>query len=156
MDNEFVLFKGVSQITIDTKGRMAIPVKHRQVLMETGLGRLVLTVDVDQCLLVYPKPVWQKIELQLTNLPGLNKRVRLVQRILIGHAEECEIDTQGRLLLPSPLRDVAGIKRKAVLVGQGRKLELWNSETWTKQRNRWMKEAGEEKEITDVLESIQL
>lgn len=157
MAKESVLFKGVSQVSIDTKGRMAIPVKYRQVLKKTGLGQLVLTIDIDSCLLVYPKPIWQKeIEPQLTALPGLNKQARIVQRIFLGHACECEMDAQGRVLLPPPLRNVAGIKKQAVLVGQGRKFELWDNTVWSARRKQWMKKASDEREVAEVLESIRL
>lgn len=156
MDKETVLFKGVSQVSIDAKGRIAIPAKHRQTLMATGLGKLVLTLDPDHCLLIYPQPIWQQLEPQFTSLPALNKQARIIQRIFLGYASEGEMDAQGRLLLPPPLRAVAGIKRQATLVGQGQKFELWNSAAWNAHLKRWMKKAAEEQEVTEVLESIRL
>ena len=153
---EPALFKGASQVSVDAKGRMAMPARHRGVLTKISQGQLVITVDPDNCLLIFPKSVWQEIELQLINLPSLNKQARIAQRIYLGHASECEMDAQGRLLLPTLLRNIAGIKRQATLSGQGRKFELWNSAAWNARVKQWMKKASEEQEVTELLESIRL
>ncbi len=117
---------------------MAVPARYRERLLESCGGHLVVTVDRDYCLLMYPLPEWEIIEEKLNRLPSLNKQARLLQRLLIGHATELDMDAQGRILLPSVLRDFAGLKKKAVLIGQGKKLEIWDEETWNTSQEEWM------------------
>ena len=131
-------FRGINNIAVDAKGRMAMPVRYRERLLEGCGGRLVVTVDRDHCLLVYPLPEWEIIESKLIELPSLNKQARLLQRLLIGHATELEMDAQGRILLPAVLREFAGLKKKAVLIGQGKKLEIWDEDTWGENQEGWM------------------
>lgn len=131
-------FRGINNIAVDAKGRMAMPARYRERLLEGCGGRLVVTVDRDHCLLVYPLPEWEVIESKLIELPSLNKQARLLQRLLIGHATELEMDAQGRILLPAVLRDFAGLKKKAVLIGQGKKLEIWDEDTWNENQEGWM------------------
>ena len=131
-------FRGINNITVDAKGRMAMPARYREQLLEGCGGRLVVTVDRDHCLLVYPFPEWEIIESKLIQLPSLNKQARLLQRLLIGHATELEMDGQGRILLPAMSRDFAGLSKKAVLIGQGKKLEIWDENTWSENQQEWM------------------
>jgi transcriptional regulator MraZ len=131
-------FRGINNISVDAKGRMAMPARYRERLLDACGGRLVVTVDRDHCLLVYPLPEWEIIESKLIALPSLNKQARLLQRLLIGHATELEMDGQGRILLPAMLRDFAGLKKKAVLIGQGKKLEIWDEDTWGENQEGWM------------------
>ena len=131
-------FRGINNIAVDAKGRMAMPARYRERLLEGCGGRLVVTVDRDHCLLVYPLPEWEVIESKLIELPSLNKQARLLQRLLIGHATELEMDAQGRILLPAVLRDFAGLKKKAVLIGQGKKLEIWDEDIWSESQEGWM------------------
>jgi MraZ protein len=131
-------FRGINNLTLDTKGRMAMPSRYRERLQEICGGRVVITVDQDHCLLVYPLPEWEIIENKLVNLPSLNKQARLLQRLLIGYATECEIDSQGRVLLPPMLREFAGLNRKAVLIGQGKKFEIWDEDAWTESQGEWV------------------
>ena len=131
-------FRGINNISVDAKGRMAMPARYRERLLDGCGGRLVVTVDRDHCLLVYPLPEWEIIESKLIALPSLNKQARLLQRLLIGHATELEMDGQGRILLPTTLRDFAGLKKKAVLIGQGKKLEIWDEDTWNENQEGWM------------------
>jgi MraZ protein len=131
-------FRGINNLTLDAKGRMAMPSRYRERLLEICGGRVVVTVDRDHCLLVYPLPEWEIIESKLVNLPSLNKQARLLQRLLIGYATECEIDSQGRILLPAMLRDFAGLNKKAVLIGQGKKFEIWDEDTWNESQGMWV------------------
>ena len=87
------MFRGVSALNLDIKGRMAMPTKYRQRLMEDCDGKLVVTVDRDHCLLLYPLPEWEDIERKLVRLPSLNKQARRLQRLLIGHATEVDLET---------------------------------------------------------------
>jgi len=150
-----MIFRGINNLTLDAKGRMAIPSRYRDRLMESCGGRLIVTVDRDGCLLVYPQHEWEVIEAQLAGLPSLNKQSRLLQRLLIGHATEAELDSQGRILLPTMLREYAGLDKKCVLIGQGKKFEIWDEQLWTDNQQRWLEEAeSDEGELPSALESL--
>ena len=152
-----MLFRGINNIAVDAKGRMAMPARYREHLFEGCGGRLVVTVDRDHCLLVYPFPEWEVIESKLIELPSLNKQARLLQRLLIGHATELEMDGQGRILLPAILRDFAGLKKKAILIGQGKKLEIWDEDTWTEKQQEWMESVqNDDGELPAALEELSL
>ncbi len=116
---------------MDPKGRMAIPTRIRDELMESCGGRLVITAHTeDRCLLVYPEPEWLTLLPQIEALPSFNKVSQRVKRILIGYASALELDASGRFLVPPTLRDYANLDKKMMLVGQGKKLELWSEESW--------------------------
>ncbi|HHJ35989.1 MAG TPA: transcriptional regulator MraZ [Gammaproteobacteria bacterium] len=150
-------FRGINNIAVDTKGRMAMPARYRERLLESCGGRLVVTVDRDHCLLVYPLPEWEIIEAKLNALPSLNKQARLLQRLLIGHATELDMDAQGRILLPAMLRDFAGLKKKAVLIGQGKKLEIWDETTWNESQEEWVAAVqADDGELPVALEELSL
>ncbi len=150
-------FRGINNIAVDAKGRMAMPARYRERLLESCGGRLVVTVDQDHCLLVYPLPEWEVIEEKLINLPSLNKQSRLLQRLLIGHATDLEMDGQGRILLPAMLREYAGLKKKAVLIGQGKKLEIWDEETWAQSQEEWVEAVqADEGDLPAALEDLSL
>ena len=110
---------------------MAIPTRVREDLVASCAGRLVVTAHTeDRCLLVYPEPEWQALLPQIEALPSFNKVSQRVKRILIGYASPLEIDTNGRVLVPPTLRDYAGLDKKILLVGQGKKFELWSEDSW--------------------------
>jgi MraZ protein len=127
------VFRGASILNLDAKGRMAMPTKYRDQLMESCGGRLVVTVLRDRCLLLYPIPAWEEIEIALTQLPGLDHGVRRLQRNLLGSSEELELDGQGRIRLPPVLREFARLEKRVALVGVGKKFELWNENSWAEQ-----------------------
>jgi MraZ protein len=124
------VFRGIAQLNLDSKGRLAIPARYRELLLERCAGHLVITGDADRCLLVYPLPEWEVIQQKLEGLSNLDPRVRELQRRLIGFAVDTEIDNAGRMLVPPALRQFARLEKNVVLVGQGRKFELWNQEHW--------------------------
>ena len=132
------MFRGVTTLNLDTKGRFAIPTKYRERLVDTCASQLVITVDKDRCLLIYPEPEWVEIERKLKELPSFNKATRILQRLYVGHAHEVEMDAQGRVLLPPKLRTFAGLEKKVALVGQGERFELWDEEVWDQQRDDWL------------------
>ena len=138
------MFRGASKVTLDAKGRMAIPTRHRATINESCEGHMVVTVDRDYCLLVYPLPVWEELERKLVKLPGLNRRARNLQRLLLGYATEVELDGQGRILVSKELREFSGITRSAMLMGQGTKFELWDEERLTARRDQWMQDSQED------------
>jgi len=136
-----ILFRGVNNINLDAKGRFAIPTRYREELRVSCASQLVATIDdSEKCLLVYPLPEWEKIERKLVELPSMNKQVKKFKRLLIGHATDCDMDGQGRVLLTAPLRKFAELNKKAVLIGQGNKFELWDEETWNTRRDEWLEE----------------
>ncbi len=133
------MFRGISPITLDVKGRMSIPVRYRSQLQDVCAHQLVITIDPDYCLLLYPLPAWEVVEQRLVCLSSTNRKARSLKRLLLGHAEECHPDSHGRLLLPMPLREFAGLDRRAVLVGQGNKFEIWDEALWYRQRDEWIR-----------------
>lgn len=152
------MFRGVTNLSLDSKGRMAVPARYRERLQAESDARVIVTVDRDGCLLMYPFPEWEAIERELVRLPSLNKQARRLQRLLIGHATECEFDSQGRILVPAPLREFAGIDRRVVLIGQGNKFEIWDENTWNEKRADWLAADDEEEglELPAALESLTL
>lgn len=127
-------FKGLTKLSVDAKGRVAVPKAHRDVLEENGQVELVVTADPsNNCLNVYPKPVWEEVEEELLAAPNSSPIMRHYQRLFIGYATDVELDGTGRMLLSSELREYAAIDRKAVLVGQGKKFELWDEARWEQQ-----------------------
>lgn len=129
------MFRGVAALNLDAKGRLAVPARHRDALIERAQGRLVITADPTQCLLIYPQPDWEPIQEQILSLPSFNPQARALQRLLVGYAEDVELDGSGRILISAPLREFAGLTKQVMLVGQGRKFELWDEERWNAQRD---------------------
>lgn len=132
------MFRGVSILSLDSKGRLAIPARYRERLQACCESRLVVTVDRDRCLLIYPEPTWIEIERKLDQLPSFNENARKLQRLYIGHAQEVDMDGQGRVLLPPALRSFASLDKRVALVGQGKKFELWDEETWNDNCADWL------------------
>ena len=127
------VFRGITQLALDAKGRLAIPARHRDALAPDGVGRLVLTADPSRCLLVYPLHAWEPIQARLMALSSFNEKIRGLQRLLVGHADDVEIDAAGRILVPPALRRYANLDKHAMLVGQGQKFELWDEARWQEQ-----------------------
>jgi len=124
------VFRGVTHLALDNKGRLAIPARHRDALMHQGEGKLVLTADPSHCLLLYPLPSWEPIQQRLMALSSFNERIRSLQRLLVGHADDVLVDGAGRILIPPALRLYAALDKRVVLVGQGKKFELWDETKW--------------------------
>ena len=126
------MYLGSNAISMDAKGRLAIPAKVRDALMADCGGRIVVTAHTEErCLLVYPEQQWQQLLPKIESLPNINRKAAKMQRMLLGYASALEIDeSNGRILLPPTLRDYAGLDKKLMLVGQGNKLELWSEQEW--------------------------
>jgi MraZ protein len=150
------MFRGASKVTLDEKGRMVLPTRQRQRLLERSEGQLVITVDRDACLLIYPLPDWEVIERKLMSLPALNDRSRRLQRLMVGHATELDLDGQGRVLVPPELRKFASLTRHAMLIGQGTRLELWDEALWNERREFWLKSEETATDLSTELESLSL
>ena len=130
------MFRGVNTVTIDAKGRVAVPSKYRLDLQQL---KIVVTIDTeDSCLLLYPLNEWLLIEEKVESLPSFNEVTRRIKRLLIGHAHELDIDSQGRVLLPKSLRDYADLNKKTVFVGQGKKFEIWSEDKWNSSCQDWI------------------
>ncbi len=151
------MFRGVQHINMDAKGRLAMPARQREPLLSQCNGQLVATIDTQsRCLFIYPLPEWERIEREIQELPALNPAVKRFQRLVIGYATDLDLDSNGRLLLPAPLRDYAGLEKKLVLVGQGKKLELWAEELWLAEREQALEESGLDAELPEELMSLTL
>ncbi len=151
------MFRGVSSLNLDAKGRIAIPTRYRERLVETCASELVITVDKDRCLLIYPKPIWLDIEEKLKKLPSFDEAARNLQRLYIGNAHDIEMDGQGRVLLPQELRKFANLDKKVALVGQINKFELWDEETWNARQDAWLQKIDlNALELPDDFKSISI
>ncbi len=135
-----------------------MPTRYRAELLENCDGQLVVTVGLDKCLMLYPLPEFEEIERKLVRLPSLNKQAKRLQRLLIGHATECEMDGQGRFLVPEPLRKFAGLEKRVALIGQGNKFEIWDEDSWSASRDEWIQEERMEnlEELSPELGSLAL
>lgn len=150
------MFRGASQIALDANGRMAIPTRYRERLASRADGHLVATVD-KECLLIYPLPDWKEFEEKLMAVPNINPVARRFQRIKMGYAKDLQMDANGRVLVPKELRDVAKLDRRAMLLGQGNKFELWDEDLWNTRRDEWLAvDFGEGLELPAELGSLSL
>jgi MraZ protein len=151
------VFRGANKVTLDAKGRLAMPARYRERLVERSDGRVVITVDrSDRCLLIYPLPEWEEIERKLMKLPTLNQSVRRLQRLMVGHATDLELDSHGRVLVPPKLREYAALDRQAMLIGQGSRFELWDEDHWNERRDAWLSVDETAEELPEELESLSL
>ena len=125
------MFRGVQHINLDAKGRLSVPARQRESLLDISAGSIVVTIDTQSsCLVLYPLREWERIERDVQNLPTLNPAVRRFQRLVLGYASDLDLDSNGRILLPGALREYAHLEKRVVLVGQGNKLELWSESLW--------------------------
>jgi MraZ protein len=150
------VFRGATQITLDAKGRLAIPARYRDRLAARCNGQLICTVDQDHCLLLYPLPDWEEIERKLMRLSSFNPATRRLQRLMVGYASELELDGHGRVLLPRELREFAGLERQVMLIGQGNKFELWDEARFNERRDEWLAGQGDGLGLPEELENLSL
>ena len=133
------MFRGLTSLSLDSKGRLAMPTKYRDKITELCGGKLIVTIDTEQtCLLLYPYCEWQIIEEKISSLPSFNPVARRIQRLLIGHATDVELDSNGRFILPTVLREYAGLKKKVMFLGQSNKFEIWSDKAWQQSREEWL------------------
>ncbi|CAM3553879.1 division/cell wall cluster transcriptional repressor MraZ [Parendozoicomonas haliclonae] len=151
------MFRGVNALNMDAKGRLAVPTRYRSVLSERCEGHLVATIDTEEkCLLIYPVDEWDQIQAKIESLPSFHPMTRRIQRLLIGHATDLEMDANGRVLIPPLLREYAGLQKKTVLLGQGKKFELWDEECWNKRRDAYLQESDGEGGTPEELQTLSL
>lgn len=127
------MFRGATALSLDAKGRLAVPAKYRDALTAHPGARLVLTAHPHRCLLLYPQSAWEPIQQKIMSLPSFDKQSSLLQRLLVGFAEDMELDSAGRLLVSPVLREFANVEKQAMLVGQGTHFELWSQDGWQAQ-----------------------
>ncbi|MCB1664201.1 MAG: division/cell wall cluster transcriptional repressor MraZ [Pseudomonadales bacterium] len=151
------MFRGVNVINLDTKGRMAMPSRYRDQLVNDFGGRLVATIDpMAKCLLIYPISVWEEIQKKIESLSSFNADTRKFQRMMIGYATDLEMDGSGRILLSQVLRNHAELDKQVALVGQGKKLELWSEKNWAEQTELWLSQTSAGGELPEELQSLSL
>jgi MraZ protein len=127
------MFSGATNLSLDVKGRLAVPAKHRDALLVQSAGSVVLTAHPHRCLLLYPRPAWDPIEAKLTGLSSFNPQTSAIKRMIVGQADHLELDATGRLLVNPVLRKFAKLDKEVMFVGQGSHFELWDVEAWDAQ-----------------------
>lgn len=154
----FAVFRGSSTVSIDNKGRLAVPSRFRERLLSLAGGCLVQTLNpLDRSLWLYPLNEWEAIENKLAALSDFDKQSRRAKQMMRGYATDCQLDSQGRILLAQELREYAGIKKHAVILGQGNKFEVWDQRSWNEQRDLWLEQVGDENsEPSDALKPLSL
>ena len=136
------MFRGATNLSMDAKGRLAVPAKHRDALLTQSAGNVVLTAHPHGCLLMYPQPAWEPIQAKMMALSSFDKHSASLQRLLVGYAEDITIDAVGRMLVSPALREFADLEKEVMLVGQGGHFEMWNMTTWRKQLENLMSADG--------------
>ena len=134
-------FHGATVITLDAKGRLALPTRHRDALA-SNTGDLVLTAHPDGCILLYPMEAWAPVRTKVEKFPSLNTRASWWKRLLLGHEEHITPDASGRILISPALRMFAKLEREVVMVGQGSYFELWDHGQWTVKLTQAMAQSG--------------
>lgn len=150
------MFRGANTLNLDAKGRIAMPTRYHDQLKVQCDGQLIVTVDRDRCLLVYPQDVWEEIEKKLISMPNMGQQIRSLQRLTLGYATECAMDKSGRILLSPSLREFAELEKRVVLIGQGNKFELWNEATWRSRCEEWLAVGQDGSPLSVELESLSL
>ncbi|NLK85059.1 MAG: division/cell wall cluster transcriptional repressor MraZ [Aeromonadales bacterium] len=156
-----LLLSGTSEVSLDTKGRLLIPARYRDNLMDQNEGACVVTRSLfENCLWLYPVDEWDSVVATLGALPTLTDPLcRTIQRVILGSAVFCQLDVQGRILLPQELRELAGLKKCAYLIGFNNKFELWSEDSYKAQRdvdNKVLQEALKDLSSHSVLQGLKL
>lgn len=125
------MFRGANSINLDSKSRIAIPAKYRNRIVESAESHMIITRDpYDNCLLIFPLAHWEATEADLQSLSNSKPLHRRLKRIMLAHATEVDMDSNGRLLIPGVLREGANLNKEVMLIGQGKTFQLWNETEW--------------------------
>jgi transcriptional regulator MraZ len=153
-----IVFRGFNKISIDNKGRLAVPSRYRELISVQAENSLVITLNpLDRSLWLYPLPEWDVIEDKLADLSDFDKQSRRTKQMMRGYATDCQLDSQGRILIPKELRSYADLTKQAVIFGQGNKFEIWNEKAWEAQRGEWLETVGDDSVPTpESLQSLSL
>ena len=150
------MFRGRYEHAIDTKGRTSVPARFREALSALGEAKLVLTTGLDTCLLAYPMGEWLAFEQRLGQLPQFDESVRLIKRIYVSGAVECDCDRVGRLLIPAALRKHAGLGKAALFAGMGSHIEVWSPKRFEKLRKQVLDDESYRADIAQRLAELGL
>lgn len=152
------MFRGCSILSLDAKGRLAIPARFRERLAATGGAGLVATLSpFDPSLLLYPLPAWEEVEAKLGALSDSDPAARRTKQMMRGYASDCDLDAQGRILLPQQLREFARLDKAVALLGQGNRFEVWDEPAWMQARDSWLADVGNDAEaVGGALETLAL
>jgi len=137
------MFRGSFEHSVDSKGRVSVPSRFRDIIAERYEGKLVLTMDFDKCIMVYPLEEWERVEEKIKSLPQSQKEVKDYTRFVFSNATECELDKQGRILIPPPLREGARISKSVMVVGILNKMEIWDKGAWDTRKSQTGDKIGE-------------
>lgn len=152
-----VMFRGATKVTLDDKGRMVLPTVYRDQMPADAQGKLVITLGSGKCLVMYPHPEWEQVERKLLALPSLHPQAERLKGLMLGHAMMLELDSHSRFLLTTELREVAGLQRHAMLVGQGNSIQLWDEARWIERRDKWLAQGDDNMTgLPAELESLRL
>lgn len=147
------MFQGINTLSLDSKGRLAIPSKHRDRLAVICENQLMLTINpMDRCLWLYPGTEWEVIDKKLQALSDFDRQSRRTKQMMLGYATECVMDTQGRIRIPTLVQEFAKLKKQIALIGQGNKFEIWDEKAWLQQRDAWLE--GLDKDEADPSEPL--
>jgi len=147
------VFRGVFEHQIDAKGRTSLPAKLREVLVGTYDERLIVTTALDDCLHAYPVREWEQLEAALAKRNPMEPGVKTLMRLYVASAQECPLDKLGRLLIPTTLRQHAGLEKDVVWAGMVKVIELWSKEGWLKAQEEARAEA-DSAEVMRVLAEL--
>lgn len=152
------MFRGCNTLSVDNKGRLAVPSRYRERLTCLANGNLVLTLNpLDRSLWLYPLNEWELIETKLSSLSDFDRQGRRAKQMMRGYATDCQMDGQGRILIPQELRVYAGLGKQVVILGQGNKFEIWDEQSWNKLREDWLGDIGTDTgEPSEALKSLSL
>jgi MraZ protein len=137
------MFRGSFEHSVDSKGRVSVPSKFREIISERFEGKLILTMDLDNCIMVYPVEEWERVEEKIKALPQSQKEVKDYMRFIFSNASECELDRQGRILIPPALRERAGLNKSVMVVGIINKMEIWDRAAWEARHSQTGDKIGE-------------
>ncbi len=153
-----MLFRGLNAINLDAKGRIAIPSRYRGIVDEHCQGKMIVTIEATdgECLVIYPLNEYEEIQRKVEALPSFSATAKRLKGLFIGHATDVELDSSGRILVPPTLRTYVGLEKKAVLVGQGKKFELWDEDAWNAKREGWLNQEAAEEEIPEEIKGLSL
>lgn len=152
------MIRGANTLNLDSKGRLAIPSRYREAILERCNGQMVVTVNntKESCLWLYPLDEWQKVEQKIVALPSFDPNHLTLKRFLLGYASDVDMDASGRILLPAHLREFGMMSKSVLLVGQGNKFEIWSEELWNARRSQWQEEEMDLKNLSVEMEQLSL
>ncbi|MFO7839290.1 MAG: division/cell wall cluster transcriptional repressor MraZ [Desulfosalsimonadaceae bacterium] len=149
------MFRGSSNHNIDTKGRLIIPVRFREIL-QTKKEQALMVTRLDKALFAYPVDEWEKIEERIHSLAEKSEAMRRFRRVFIGAVQHCPVDRQGRILIPPELRNYARLQKEIVLVGVLDHFEIWSRQRWEEENLKLEEEDMQDEEVQSEIAKLGL